>query len=215
MIRLVCFDLGGVVLRICRSWTEGCAAAGVPHREDVDVDALLAQADWGATSDAYQRGDLDFDDYARAFVAATGGAYDAEALRRVHDAWILGAYRGVDAVIDALHGAGVATAVLSNTNAEHWRLVDRWPVVFSVGTILASHEIRAVKPDAEAYAHVERACAARPGEILFFDDLEPNVRGAVARGWRAVRIDHAGDTAAQIRAALAESGVPGFGHSSG
>ena len=29
---LVCFDLGGVVIRICRSWEEGCAAAGLPLR---------------------------------------------------------------------------------------------------------------------------------------------------------------------------------------
>ncbi len=32
-IRLVCFDLGGVVIRICRTWAEGCAAAGLEVRD--------------------------------------------------------------------------------------------------------------------------------------------------------------------------------------
>ena len=30
--RLVCFDLGGVIIRICRTWAEGCRAAGLDVR---------------------------------------------------------------------------------------------------------------------------------------------------------------------------------------
>ena len=31
--RTVCFDLGGVIVRICRSWEEGCHRAGVSLRD--------------------------------------------------------------------------------------------------------------------------------------------------------------------------------------
>ncbi len=31
-IQLVCFDVGGVVVRICHTWAEGCAAAGITPR---------------------------------------------------------------------------------------------------------------------------------------------------------------------------------------
>ena len=44
-------------------------------------------------------------------------------------------------------------------------------------------------------------------EILFFDDAEENVQAARAVGWRAERIDPAGDTARQIAEALAQHGV--------
>ena len=29
---IVCFDIGGVLVRICRTWEEGCIAADVPLR---------------------------------------------------------------------------------------------------------------------------------------------------------------------------------------
>ena len=34
-VRIVCFDWGGVILRHCRSWQEGCAAAGLPVHPEV------------------------------------------------------------------------------------------------------------------------------------------------------------------------------------
>ncbi len=43
--------------------------------------------------------------------------------------------------------------------------------------------------------------------MLFFDDAEENVRAARAVGWRAERIDPAGDTARQMTGALAEHDV--------
>ena len=47
-----------------------------------------------------------------------------------------------------------------------------------------------------------------PGEdIVFFDDLEDNITAARAVGWDAVKIDHASETAPQIRAALEQRGV--------
>jgi len=45
------------------------------------------------------------------------------------------------------------------------------------------------------------------GEIPLFDDAEESVRAARAVGWRAERIDPAGDTARQMTEALAEHGV--------
>ena len=30
--RVVCFDLGGVLVRICRSWDEACGHARLPYR---------------------------------------------------------------------------------------------------------------------------------------------------------------------------------------
>jgi len=41
-----------------------------------------------------------------------------------------------------------------------------------------------------------------PDRVIYFDDHEGNVRAAQRHGWNAFFIDHTGDTAAQMRAAL-------------
>ena len=72
----------------------------------------------------------------------------------------------------------------------------------------ASHLLRLRKPDDAIYAHVERATGARPDRILFFDDVEENVAGALRRGWRAHRVDPApDDPLPQVRAALRSHGL--------
>ena len=52
------------------------------------------------------------------------------------------------------------------------------------------------------------AAATRP-DVLFIavDDLAENVDAARACGWDAVLVDHEGDTAAQVLAALRSRGV--------
>ena len=52
----------------------------------------------------------------------------------------------------------------------------------------ASHQIQEAKPDVAAYKAVEKQLGLRGEEILFFDDLEPNILGARAAGWNAERI---------------------------
>ena len=64
-----------------------------------------------------------------------------------------------------------------------------------------------VKPDQSIYAAFEEATGRTPAEIVFFDDLSPNIDAAIERGWDAVRIDHRRETASQLRAALHERGL--------
>ena len=49
-IRLVCFDLGGVLVKICRSWSDGCRAAGLDVRIDDISTEVAALALQGARS---------------------------------------------------------------------------------------------------------------------------------------------------------------------
>lgn len=209
---LVVFDWGGVIVRICRSWEEGCAAAGLPVRPGVEDPSLRARR--RALAQDYQVGAIGCEAFAGAIAEATGGLYTPGEVLKIHDAWLLDEYAGVDRVIDDLHAAGVETGMLSNTNARHWRRqhddVDGAPA-FRVAARLrrrcASHLLRLAKPDAAIYDAFCREAGAAPRDILFFDDLEENIAAARAAGWRAHRIDHEADTAAQMRAALAEHGV--------
>jgi HAD superfamily hydrolase (TIGR01509 family) len=205
-IRLVCFDLGGVIVRICRSWPEGCVAAGLEVRADsAALDRLLAPCHGLVVQ--HQTGRLDGQRYAERMSAAINGLYTPAEVLAIHDAWLLGEYDGVIAIIDDLHGQGLITAALSNTNHEHWLRMDDYPTVGRLAHRFASHEIGHHKPDAAAFAHVEHALGLVGHEILFFDDAPENVAAAGARGWRAVAIDPQGSPAAQIAAALDAAGI--------
>jgi putative hydrolase of the HAD superfamily len=203
---LVVFDLGGVVVRICRSWDEACAAAGVPVRRDERLTHPDAVARRRALHRMHESGQIDGDAYFQGVSLATGGLYSADEVRAIHRSWILGEYQGIGALLRRLGAHDwVQTACLSNTNAAHWDILG--PSIAPLHRCFASHAMKLAKPDERIYRAVERATERRPEEILFFDDMPENIDAAIACGWRAVRIDHAAETAPQIDAALRTHGV--------
>ncbi|MHC5004541.1 MAG: HAD family hydrolase [Planctomycetota bacterium] len=200
---LVCFDLGGVIVRICRSWEEGCRLVGLPVREGFRPGATVIDR----LVDAHQTGAIDVDEYAGRMSDAFAGLYTAEEIVRIHAAWVLGPYEGLETVIDGLHDRGVVTAALSNTNAHHWAELPAVPPIARLRHRLASHELGLRKPDLAIYREAERRLGFAGDQILFFDDLPENVEAARAVGWRAVLVDPARETAPQIAAALREHGL--------
>jgi len=129
-------------------------------------------------------------------------------VRAVLEAWMYDDYPGVAEVIDAIHAAGHVTATLSNANHVHWgQVLAASDALRRVQHLHASHLLGAVKPDPAIFEAFERATRFPRQSILFFDDIEENVAGARAHGWRAELIDHTGDPAAQLRAHLRRHGV--------
>ncbi len=204
-VRLVCFDLGGVIIRICQTWEERCAAAGLdvrnPERwEEIEPvrDELMVQ---------YQTGRIEGSLFARRLSEALRGLYRPAEITAIHDAWLIDEYEGVGTIVDRLHQAGLDTAALTNTTLEHWVRMPQFPTVGRLRHRLASHELGLHKPDPAIYLRLERQLGYVGREILFFDDTEKNVQAAQAVGWRAERIDPAGDTARQMAESLVEHGV--------
>ena len=203
---MVVFDLGGVVVRICRSWAEGCAQAGVEHRPEAE--RMLAGPASAELLDRHQRGSIEPAEFFELQSRALGHGVHAPAdLERVHRAWILGDYPGIGDAIDRIHAAGLETACLSNTNAAHWEQLQGSDAFRRIGTRHASHLLGLAKPDHAIYRAFERAVGRAPNEVLLFDDLPENVEAARACGWPAVLVDHRGDTAGQVLAALRERGI--------
>lgn len=203
---LVVFDLGGVLVRIARTWAEASRAAGIDPSGREDPLTPAAREPW---VHAYETGAVDRAAFVDGLVRAMDGAYSPDEVVRIHDAWLLGEYAGLDHLFDALDGAGVETAVLSNTNESHWRRMfpaDAGPWAFPslrrVGHPHASHVLRARKPDLASFRGVEAATGRRGAGVVFFDDLPDNVRGARLAGWTAHLVDPAGDPAAQMLARL-------------
>lgn len=200
-IRLVCFDLGGVLVRICRSWEEGCAAAGVPVREGYRPDEA-GEARRRSAVDALQRGAITREDFWGVVAETYRGLYAPEEIERVHAAWLLGEYDGVGGLIERVHERGLATACLSNTNAPHWEALVEYDALRRLHARYASHEMGMAKPDEAIYRAFEQAAGARGPEILFFEDTPENAEAARALGWDAHVVDPAQETSPQIEAAL-------------
>lgn len=201
---LVAFDLGGVLVRICRSWHEGCDAAGLPRTADP-----LA-ADRGAflhLVSRHERGELGHDAFLDAIGALAGGGIDRSLTAAVHDAWILGEYPGVPDLLRDIAAAGHDTACLSNTNAPHWSKLERMPFFGHLRHRHASHLLRLEKPDPRIFEAFERAVGRRGAEIAYFDDLAENCAAARAAGWRVQQVDPLRETVPQIRSALATWGL--------
>jgi putative hydrolase of the HAD superfamily len=209
---VVCFDLGGVVIRICRSWAEGCARAGLEVRAPERRDATAELR--GKAVLEYQTGRIDCDAFACRISTLLEGAYSPEEVMAVHRAWIIDEYEGIATLIDRLNACGIRTACLSNTNHAHWLQIRDYPAIQRLRTRLASHLLGLHKPDPEIYREAQRRLAASPEEILFFDDLEENVDGARQCGWRAERVDPLAATDAQIGLALQSHGVRATPHRS-
>jgi putative hydrolase of the HAD superfamily len=208
-IRLVVFDLGRVLVRICDGWQHACRVAGVPVvREELDADA---QARLHALVCRAEVGGLDIDGFGREAAAVLG--LTPVQFRALSDAYLLGAFEGAVEIVEELAAAGMPTACLTNTNDNHWRLMNDPAALgyFPLDRLthrFASHLVRLRKPDDAIYAHVEQATATPAEAILFFDDVEENVAAARNRGWRVRWIDPAlNDPVPQIRAALKEHGV--------
>ena len=200
----------------CRSWAEGCERAGVPVRGADWLASEEAFARRRAVIDAYQRGQCGTAEYYARMAAALDGLYQQSEVERVHQAWLLGEYPGVELLVRELNAAPrVTTACLSNTNAAHWQRLaapagrSEYPACAQLQDMLGSHELGCAKPDAQIFTIAEERLGAPPGRILFFDDNLGNVEAARRAGWRAELIDHQRDTPTQLRGWLHQHGLAG------
>ncbi len=87
-------------------------------------------------------------------------------------------------VVRAARAAGVRTGLLSNS----WGLDyerDGWDTLFD--TVVISGEVGLRKPDPAIYALAAQRLELPPAEIVFVDDLRPNVQAAVTAGMVGVQ----------------------------
>jgi HAD superfamily hydrolase (TIGR01509 family) len=207
-LKLVCFDLGRVLVRISDGWSDAFARAGLNHLQDVLASTMR---------DRPTREALSANVHALEHGAITPDAFCAEAARMFGrssaeiaatlDAYIHGAFPGAVELLDDLRAAHVRTACLSNTNQRHFELMQGWQapvdrVLERIDVVGVSHEMKLRKPAPEIYAALEAQAGVGAAEILFFDDLPDNVAAARARGWNAEEVLSREDPVTEMRAHL-------------
>ncbi len=81
-------------------------------------------------------------------------------------------------------------AIISNTNDAHISHAEAAYSFFSLFPVrIYSHQFKMMKPNREIYDTARAALGnIDPLEILFIDDLEPNILGAVQLGWQTIHL---------------------------
>ncbi|WKZ56084.1 MAG: HAD family phosphatase [Bdellovibrionota bacterium] len=198
-ITLICFDLGGVLIRLGSSATFR-SMAGVDaraasllrdnfHRDQSDFSLLESYQLGHIDSTAYfatlrkeLRLDLSLEELEARFVRECIAGDNAECVD------LLGRLRPL-----------IKLACFSNTCAAHWSyILKTFPWMSWFDLSMASHLEGHAKPQLQAFEAICRKGLVRPAECLFIDDREANIEGAAAMGMHT----HLFRSAVELRAAL-------------
>lgn len=201
IIEAVVFDFGNVISLPQDSESMGLLAAMADISEDQARDiAFNGRAEWDAGRvdgiEHFRKG------FVRHGVSADEGLLSAF-MRADMESWAQ-VNEETLALIDAVKAAGFKTGILSNMPHEFLASArKRYPVISSVDVGIYSCEHLLAKPEKAIYDLLISRLGVSADRIVFFDDMEVNVKAAAAAGivafhWTGV---------AGARKTLAELGV--------
>lgn len=169
-IRILLFDLGGVLLRL----NSPARTFGLPQSEE----DFLQHWIHSESVRRFEQGDIDASTFAASIVNEFRLPYGADEFLRRFEAWPDQLYQGIPELLDSIPKR-YSKALLSNTNALHWHRTDvNGTLAHRFDNVFLSYVTGLLKPDAEAFRHAMEICACKPEEIAFFDDNPANVTAA-------------------------------------
>jgi putative hydrolase of the HAD superfamily len=176
MNKLVCFDIGNVLVRLG------------PSLRFLALPEGAGELQW--LYHRYCVGEID----TTCFFDGIGRLYRWSRTREELEAWfihtrLLGLQPGAEELLEELHSYAVPVGLLSNTNAAHWGYLKTFRSLQCCPFKVLSFQQQCAKPDARIFRRLEVSSGYSGGQILFFDDLEENVFAARALGWVAHRVD--------------------------
>ena len=190
-IKVLLFDLGGVLLRL----NDPAETFGLQTGSDEFLEHWIHSP----SVREFERGAIDAESFARSIVREAELPYSWQDFLKKFDDWPDELYVGITELLDSIPSQ-YRRVLLSNTNAIHWHrsgvadaLAHRFENVF------LSYLTGRLKPDQDAFrmVHVELDCEA--GEIVFFDDNPANILAAKEYGLRSVLINGVDELRVSLR----------------
>ena len=172
-------DLGGVLADL----RDPVAAMGL----DMPLDAFWKTWASSATVRAFETGRMSEAEFLNTIPAELAYKGSAPFAKQFHN-WQLELFPGVG---DLIRGVlpRYRVALLSNTNAIHWRQVTAGNDVFAdFECVFLSYETGCFKPGESAFRQVTDYFRCEPGSVVFLDDSEPNIAAALNFGMDARRV---------------------------
>lgn len=93
--------------------------------------------------------------------------------------------RNLLSLIDDFRAKGIKTAILSNDGPSLRGYLNQHNITPHFDHIFISGELNMMKPDVRIYQHAAQELMIHPAQIIFFDDRQTNVDGALAAGFQA------------------------------
>ena len=122
-------------------------------------------------------------------MASELGLESAAAFASRFERWQLQPYPAAEGLVRSIP-QDVHVCLLSNTNEVHWQQILSQTTIFDVfDHLFLSFQTGHYKPQERAYPQVVEHYRCDPGDILFLDDSDGNVRAASVLGLRATRVD--------------------------
>lgn len=202
-IDVVVFDMDGVI----RHWTGG-AMREFEEAHGLEPGTVGAAAFSSPIYDDAMRGRLTAEEWAAAIgerIAEDHPGVDVDACATM---WLATEWRVDEEVVGiarALQAAGQRIAVFSNASTRLEQDMSSMGVGELFHHVANSSAIGKAKPDVDAFEHVAADLGVAPERLLFVDDRDENVLGALDAGWHAVQMRDA----AGLGDVLRRLGVPG------
>ena len=177
---IILFDLGNVLVKV--DYPAFLRALRFDHKmSERDLYTLLEE-----DSRAYETGKVNPEEYLRVVNAKLGTSYTFEEFREAWNAILPEPIPGMTGLVESLAQI-YRLMVLSNTNALHREhMLEQLPVLRLFERLFLSFEIGALKPDPAVYDYVLSRVDVPARELLFIDDLEPNISAARHTGMAGV-----------------------------
>lgn len=105
-------------------------------------------------------------------------------------------------IVRSLKERGLTLAILSDTIGPHAQVNRDLKVFDNFDHLFLSHEIGCRKPDVETFTLVVSRLNVRSNEVVFIDDRDDNVQGAIAAGMHGILYHSATQLAEEINRIL-------------
>jgi putative hydrolase of the HAD superfamily len=191
---VVLFDLGGVLID-----SNGVGAmrelAGIDDEDEVWRRWLSCR--WVRD---FERGGCSIDAFSDGVVADWALPIDGPAFAAEFSRWVGDELPGASELV-AETRAAVPVGCLSNSNALHWEHRARWPFLETLDFRFVSFQLGVLKPDRDLFDRVAEQLPVDRSAVLFLDDNQINVDGAIDAGFQAVRTRGVAEARAALEAA--------------
>tara|TARA_Y100001934_G_C12220905_1_gene710702 strand:- start:291 stop:905 length:615 start_codon:yes stop_codon:yes gene_type:complete len=194
-MKFILFDLGGVVVQIKRTWQEACHGVNLIG----PADSLDIQPEIKELYHRYHAGRFDVLELATQLSKLTRGRLSPKECLKAHRGILIGEYPQILELIENLKKQNQDMAVLSNTCADHWKILATYPSILTINKYFTSFAMGLSKPDARIYRAVQSELNVAPTQLLFFDDSPENIEAARACDWNAELIDPQTNPCNQIK----------------
>lgn len=173
--KVLVFDLGGVLIEN-EMFTE------LDRLLVGDTTETALKSQWLASPAvrSFELGHCSPEEFGDAIVVEFGLSVSPDEFLTAFIDWPKGFYAGAEILLAELRN-NFTLGCLSNSNELHWGALPE----SAFDHAYSSHLLGKIKPDFDVFEFVTRDLGCEPGEVLFFDDAEPNIDAARSFGWNA------------------------------